>query len=98
MPASHSYRILVGRRLADEEKMPACRPRRLADRLTGVEIVAEIDRIEPRITGAVRFEPPPRGATFAILLLTPVLWCDELRRQRYDAVMAWSHYGGRQKA
>src|SRR5258708_525689 len=78
--------------------MPARRPHRLADRLTGIEIVAELDRIEPRITAAVGFGRPRRGATFAILRLPPVLWCDELRRQRYDAVMAWSHYGGRHKA
>jgi hypothetical protein len=32
----------MGRRLADEQEMPARRPRRLADRLAGVEIVAEI--------------------------------------------------------
>src|SRR6516225_5319537 len=39
----------MGRRLADEQEMPARRPNRLADRLAGVEIVAEIDGIEPCI-------------------------------------------------
>src|SRR5258708_14825042 len=45
----------MGRRLADEQEMPARCPHRLADRLAGVEVVAEIDGIElPALTKPVK--------------------------------------------
>src|SRR6516225_3774072 len=47
----------MGRRLADEQEMPARRPNNVADRLAGVEIVAEIDWIEPCIARSMCGEP-----------------------------------------
>src|ERR1700692_1866829 len=81
----------MGRRLADEQEMPACRPHRLADRLAGVEIVAEIDGIEPCIAWAMGGEPASRRHALAVLLVVPILRHDELRLQRYDPAMAWRY-------
>jgi hypothetical protein len=75
----------MGSRLADEEEVSAGRQHVLTDRLAGIEIVAEIDRIELRITRAMRCEPSPRGAAFAILLLAPVLGRHEFRWRGHDA-------------
>ena len=47
----------MGRRLADEQEMPARRPHRLADRLAGVEVVAQIDGIKPCVAWAMGGEP-----------------------------------------
>ena len=43
--------------LADEQKMPAAGQDRLAQRLIGIEIVAQIDRVGPQITRAMGDEP-----------------------------------------
>jgi hypothetical protein len=59
--------VAVG--LADEQKMPAAGHDRLAQRLIGIEIVAQIDRIEPFDALAMGDEPTARGATFAILFV-----------------------------
>src|ERR1700690_491920 len=81
----------MGRRLADEQEMPARRPHRLADRLAGVEIVAEIDGIEPGIAWAMSGEPASRRHALAALLVVPILRHDELRLQRDDPAMARRH-------
>jgi hypothetical protein len=65
--------VRMGRRLADEQEMPARRPNRLADRLAGVEIVAEMDGIEPCIARSVGGEPAPRRHALAVLLVVPIL-------------------------
>jgi hypothetical protein len=52
--------VAVG--LADEQKMPAAGQDRLAQRLIGIEIVAQIDRIEPLDALAMGDEPTARGA------------------------------------
>jgi hypothetical protein len=63
-------------------------PARPHSRFMGIEIVAEIDRIELRVTRAMRCEPSPCGAPFATLLLAPVLGRHEFRRQGHDAIMS----------
>src|SRR5258708_20374069 len=78
----------MGRRLADEQEMPARCPHRLADRLAGVEVVAEIDGIEPCVAWAMGGEPASRRHALAILLVVPVLRNDELWLQRNDPAMA----------
>ena len=57
--------------------------------VAGIEIVAEIDRLEPRASRSVPLQPAPRRPALAILLGRPVLWGDELRRERHHPVMAW---------
>lgn len=59
----------------------------LADRLAGVEIIAEIDGVEVRETCPMGGKPAPAGAAFAILLFAPVLRGDKLRLQRHGAVV-----------
>src|SRR5271170_971450 len=59
----------MGRRLADEQEMPARRLHRLADRLAGVEVVAEIDGIEPCVARAMGGEPTSRRHALAVLLV-----------------------------
>src|SRR5260370_7023851 len=78
----------MGGRLADEQEMPARCPHRLADRLAGVEVVAEIDGIEPCVAWAMGGEPASRRHALAILLVVPVLRNDELWLQRNDPAMA----------
>src|SRR5277367_5966428 len=63
----------MGRRLADEQEMPARRLHRLADRLAGVEVVAEIDGIEPCVARAMGGEPTSRRHALAVLLVVPIL-------------------------
>ncbi len=81
----------MGRRLADEQEMPARRLHRLADRLARVKIVAEIDRIEPGVTRAMGGEPAPRRHAFAVLLVVPILRHDEFGLQRHHLIMPWRH-------
>src|SRR5258708_37671189 len=81
----------MGRRLADEQEMPAHRPNRLADRLAGVEGVAQIDGMEPCVAWAMGGEPASRRHALAILLVVPVLRNDELWPQRNDPAMAPRH-------
>src|SRR5260370_39388421 len=81
----------MGRRLADEQEMPARCPHRLADRLAGVEGVAEIDGIEPCVALAMGGEPASRRHALAILLVVPVLPNDELWLQPNDPAIAPRH-------
>src|SRR5258708_4811523 len=81
----------MGRRLADEQEMPARCPHRLADRLAGVEVVAQIDGMEPCVAWAMGGEPASRRHALAILLVVPVLRNDELWLQRNDPAMARRH-------
>ena len=61
------------RRLADEDEVAAGVQHRLAERLAGEQIVAEIDRVKRGVALAVRGQPALRGLVLAILLLRPVL-------------------------
>ena len=81
----------MGRRLAHEQEMSAHRPNRLADRLAGVEVVAQIDGIEPCVGRAVGGEPASRRHALAILLVVPVLRHNELWLQLNDPAMARRH-------
>src|SRR5215472_18109120 len=62
------------------------------------QVVTEIDRIEPGVTGAVSREPTPCGTALAILFLAAIVRGNELRRQREHAVVTRSHHGGGEKA
>jgi len=53
---------LVAVGLADEQKMPAAIQNRLAERLIGVEVIAQIDRLEPLVALGVGLEPAAGGA------------------------------------
>src|SRR5712671_2838369 len=81
----------MGRRLAHEQEMSAHRPNRLADRLAGVEVVAQIDRIEPDVAWAMGGKPASRRHALAVLLVVPVLRHNEFRLQRHNPVMARRH-------
>ena len=69
----------VRSRLGNEQEMAANRLDGLANRLAGIEIVAEMDRFQPRQAGPVGGQPAPRRPALAVLLLLPVLGNDELR-------------------
>src|SRR5208337_2222813 len=71
--------VAVG--FADEQEMSAARQDRLAQSLMGIDVVAEINGIEPSVAFAMGEEPTARGAAFTILLVVAVLWPHELRRQ-----------------
>ena len=58
----------MGLGLADEQKMAGGGEHGLADRLAGVEIIAQIDGVEMRETRPMGGKPAPAGAAFAILL------------------------------
>jgi hypothetical protein len=64
------------------------------DRLTGKQIVTEIDRPKVRDCGTVLGQPALSGVAFAILLLRPVLWRNEFGRQRQDLLVTWGDYAG----
>src|SRR3954464_2543233 len=51
---------LVGRRLAHEQKMSAHRPHRFADRLTGEQVIAQIDWLQPSMAPAMALKPAAR--------------------------------------
>ena len=74
-------------RLANEDEMPVDGAHSRADRLAGEQVVTEIDRIEPGVTGAVSREPTPSGTALAILFLAAIVRGNELRRQREHAVV-----------
>src|SRR5690242_3512926 len=86
------------RGLADEEKVPADIEHRLAERLAGEQVVAEINRIEGGVAPSMRGQPALRRHGLAILLLGPVLRDDEFWFQRDDLVMARRHQRGSQHA
>jgi hypothetical protein len=87
-PGAEFLNRLVGVRLADEQEVSTRRQHGLANRLAGEQIVAEIDRLEPRIPRAMRRQPAARGTAFAILLVVPILRNNEFRLQRHDPVMS----------
>lgn len=84
------------RRLADEEKVPAHVQHRLAERLAGEQVIAEINRIEGGVAPSMRGQPALGRHGLAILLLGPVLRDDEFRLQRDDFVMSGRHQRGGQ--
>ena len=65
--------------------------RRLASRLPGVEVVAEIDRLQPRQRRPQARQPAERRAALAVLLHGAVLRAHELGRQRRRPPLARSH-------
>ncbi len=77
----------LGVRFADEQEVAAGREDRFAGGLAGVQIVAEIDRVEPGVLGAVSGQPALHCVGLAILLLGAVLRGDELWLQRHDLVV-----------
>src|SRR4051812_50094446 len=83
--------------LAGEQEMPALLKHRLAHRLAGTEIVAEVDRVQSFVAGAVPLEPAPHGAALAVLLVGTVLRPDELRLERDHRGTARGHDGGAQQ-
>jgi len=86
------------RRLADEDEVPAGVQHRLAERLAGEQVVAEIDRTERSVAPPVRGQPALGGGVLAILLLRPVLRGDEFRLQRDHFVMPRRHQRGGEHA
>src|SRR5258708_5733902 len=81
----------MGRRLADEQEMPAHRPNRLADRLAGVEVVVKLEGRGAWVGGGGGGEPTSRRRALAVLLVVPVLRHNELWLQRNDPAMARRH-------
>jgi hypothetical protein len=82
------------RRLARENEVAAGIVDGGDDRLTGKQIVTEIDRPKVRDGGTLSAQPPFRRVTLAILLLRPVLRCDEFGWQRLDLLVTWGDYAG----
>src|SRR5450432_1436585 len=74
--------------------MPAAIQYGLAYWLAGEQIVAEIDRIEPRVLRAMRGQPTPCRTAFAVLFVVPVLGHNELRLQWHNPDMAGHHQSG----
>ena len=91
---------LFGRRMrvwfADEEEMSGVPQRRLADRLTRAQILAEVDRAKPAILVPMRGQPASDGAAFAVLFVVPILWDNELRLRRNGPIVAKCHDRGGQ--
>jgi len=71
--------------------MPTRRPHRLADRLAGVEIVAEIDGIEPCVARPMGGKPASRRHALAVLLCGGVAAC---RACAATALTVVGHLGG----
>ena len=82
---------LMGRRLAHEQEVSVHRPHRLADRLAGEQVIAEIDRLQPGIAPAMALQPAPDRPAFTVLLLVTVLRHDEFRLQRHHPVVVGRH-------
>lgn len=70
--------------LGRENEVAAIALHHRSDRLTGEEIVAEIDGPQRRQPGVMLVKPAFDGVSLAILFFGAVLWRDELRRQRHD--------------
>ena len=85
----------VRSRPGSEQEMAANRLDGLANRLAGIEIVADIDRFQPRQAGPVGGQPAPPRPALAVLLLLPVLGNDDLRGQRYRPGMTRGNQCGR---
>ena len=64
---------------ADEQKVRAHGPNRLAYGLFRIDVIAQIDRIEMAVTGGVAFEPAAQRSAFTILLVVTLLRLDEFR-------------------
>lgn len=86
----------MGGRLAHEQEMPVHLPHRLADRLVGEPIIAEIDGVQAGMPPPVALQPAPDRPAFAVLLLVPILRHDEFRLQRHHAVVVGRHDRRRQ--
>ena len=80
--------------LAGQDEIAADVLDRGGDGLAGEEIVTWEYRPEGLHGGPVPGQPAFRGIPFAILLLRPILVCDEFRRQRQDLLMAGGHDAG----
>jgi len=89
---------LVRLRLADEQDVAGGRHNGLADRLSGEQVVAEVDRIERGIALTMGGQPPLCRPILAILLLRPVPRDDEFGIQRDNLVMPGRHQRRRQHA
>ncbi len=69
----------------------------LRDRLTGEEIVAQVNRPKVCNRWTMPGQPAFGGIAFTILLLRAVLGCDELGWQRQNAGVARRYHGSAQK-
>jgi hypothetical protein len=78
----------MGVRLAHEEEVAARGAHVLADRLAGIEVIAQVDGVEMGIGCGMVAQPAPAGPALAVLLLATILRCHEGRRQRDGAVVA----------
>ncbi len=78
----------MGVGLAHEEEMPPSLARGLANRLFGIEIVAEIDGLEGRVVLAMQAKPAAAGPAFTVLFFVSVLGLDEGGLQRHRAIVA----------
>ncbi len=67
-----------------------------AHRLTGIQIIAQVNRTQRCVARCVLIEPAVGGFGFAILFLIPVLRRDKLRAQRQHLAVADANQGGAQ--
>ena len=88
---------LVARGLAHQQKIAARRLDGLAHRLPGIEVVAQIDRLEPGIGRTHPAQPTSGRHRFAVLLRRAILGTDELGRQRQDRLVSGCHQRGANK-
>ena len=85
----HQGRVRAG--LGNEQEVGFKSPDRLAKRLVGIEIIAQVDRLRAGQARAMAGQPAPHRAALAVLLFRSVLGRDELRRQGQRAIVARRH-------
>ena len=83
----------VGRRLAVEKEMESGRPRLLAERLMGIEIVSQEGDSPRGVVAPLGVEPPRGRPDLAVLFFPTVLPNDELRWKRDHPRLSGSHQG-----
>ena len=67
-----------------------------AHRLTGIQIIAQVNRTQGCVVRCVLIEPAVGGFGFAVLFLITVLRRDKLRTQRQNVSVADANQGGAQ--
>ena len=85
---------LVAVRLAGEQEVAAAVEHRPADRLAGVQVVAQVDGPQWGAAGTVALRPALGRPPFAVLLEGAVPGTDERRRQRQRPGLARGRQGG----